>query len=157
LALCPHPVGPHFRMYLLQDPDCYYPRHVFAPSAYANDKQSLGVAINGRKCVKSCHTEFTEGINSHNKQRHNNSLSTHNITNRLLNIHATRFADIQLASIHTLDFQHQLTKSYTAQIQKYTTCHATYNNKRGKTSSRALASTRCGHCPCQSHPHPRHH
>jgi hypothetical protein len=132
LVLCPQSVEPHLRMYLFQGPDCCYPRPVFVPSAYANDKQSLGVAINGRKCVKSCHTEFTEGINSHNKQRHNNSLSTHNITNRLLNIHATRFAYIQLASIHTLDFQHQLIKSYTAQIQKYMTCHATYITKEGR-------------------------
>jgi len=48
MVLCPHSVEPHLRMYLLQDRGCCYPHHVFAPSACVNDKQSLGVAINGR-------------------------------------------------------------------------------------------------------------
>jgi len=48
IVLSPHSVEPHLQKYLLQDLGCCYPRHVFAPSACVNDKQSLGVAINGR-------------------------------------------------------------------------------------------------------------
>jgi len=48
MVLSPHSFELHLRKYLLQDRGCYYHRHVFAPSACVNDKQSLGVAINGR-------------------------------------------------------------------------------------------------------------
>jgi len=48
MVLFPHSVEPHLRKYLLQVQGCCYPRPAFAPSAYVNDKQSLGVAINGR-------------------------------------------------------------------------------------------------------------
>jgi hypothetical protein len=48
MVLFPHSVEPHLQKYLLQDRGCCYPHHVSAPSAYVNDKQSLGVAINGR-------------------------------------------------------------------------------------------------------------
>jgi len=48
MVLCPHSVEPHLRKYLFQVRGCCYPRHVFAPFACVNDKQFLGVAINGR-------------------------------------------------------------------------------------------------------------
>jgi len=48
MELSRHSVEPHLQKYLLQDRGCGYPHHVFAPSACVNDKQSLGVAINGR-------------------------------------------------------------------------------------------------------------